>query len=150
MYDYLDNQLDKYPLLEIVKKVEIEISNFDPDIIYTHFDGDLNIDHQIVSRSVLTATRLNKKIKKIFQFEILSSTEINFLNTNKVFQPNIFEDVSNYLNYKLLAMSRYKSEIRKWPNPRSKEGIKTNAKYRGMQSGQKLSEAFILVREIND
>ena len=28
-----------------------------PEVIYTHHAGDLNIDHRIVSRAVLTATR---------------------------------------------------------------------------------------------
>ena len=43
-------------------------------------------------------------------------------------------------------MKKYKSEIKKFPHPRSVEGIKTLAKYRGMQSYNKFSEAFKIIR----
>ena len=145
-YELLDNQLDKYPLLQIVKIIEKEVNLFKPNTIYTHFNNDLNIDHQIVSRAVSTATRLNSKIENIFQFEVLSSTELNNLNSSVNFTPNTFENIKDYIDIKLKAFSSYKNEIKKWPHPRSKEGLKTLAKYRGMQSGQDYAEAFIQIR----
>ena len=35
--------MDSVPILEVVKKVELEIKNFKPSIIFTHFENDLNI-----------------------------------------------------------------------------------------------------------
>ena len=66
----LDNKLDTYPLLKIVKIIEKYIKKFKPDIIYTHFNNDLNIDHQIVNQAVLTACRpqKNSSVKNIFFF----------------------------------------------------------------------------------
>ena len=63
-----DNQLDKYPLLKIIKIVEKYIRKLKPKTIYTHYENDLNIDHQIVNKAVITATRPQKKssVKNIF------------------------------------------------------------------------------------
>ena len=52
-----DNKLDKYPILEIIQKIEEIIKKEKPNIIFTHFPDDLNIDHEIVTRAVLTACR---------------------------------------------------------------------------------------------
>ena len=55
--DLPDNRFDAVPLLEIVKIVEEAVEKLNPEIIYTHHGGDLNIDHTLTHRSVLTATR---------------------------------------------------------------------------------------------
>ena len=76
-FSYPDNQLDTVPLLKITRNIEKVISTIKPDILFTHYENDLNIDHQIISKAVITATRPTpkSKIKKIFLFETLSSTE---------------------------------------------------------------------------
>ena len=56
-FDLPDNRLDALPLLEIIKPLEKMIEDLKPDTIYTHHGGDLNIDHSVVFRAVLTATR---------------------------------------------------------------------------------------------
>ena len=43
-YDFSDNRMDDYSLLEIVKVIEKEVAHYKPSIIYTHHSGDLNID----------------------------------------------------------------------------------------------------------
>ena len=72
------------------------IYEYKPDIIYTHFNGDLNIDHQIISRAVVTASRpvLKKNIKKIYMMEILSSSDL-MLDEKYSFYPNSYVDISN-------------------------------------------------------
>ena len=47
------------------------------------------------------------------------------------------------------ALSQYKSEINNFPHPRSKDGIITLAKYRGLQSGSHFAEGFKLVRDFS-
>ena len=75
--DLSDNQLDKYPLIKIIKIIEKNIKKYKPSVIYTHFKNDLNIDHQIVNRAVTTACRpqKNSSVKSLFFFEVPSSTE---------------------------------------------------------------------------
>ena len=146
--DIPDNRFDTVPFLEIVKKVEKIKNELRPDIVFTHFKNDLNIDHRITYEAVLTATRpmADEGVKEIYSFEILSSTEWNFPPT---FNPNTFYDISSTVGLKIKAMEKYKNEIRKYPHPRSVEGININAKYWGLRTGLNLAEAFIRVRSVN-
>ncbi len=74
--DFPDNQLDSVPLLQIVQSIEPHIDDFSPSVVYTHFAGDLNIDHSIVNRAVMTACRPqpNFSVQEIYAFEVPSST----------------------------------------------------------------------------
>ena len=146
-----DNRLDTVPILDIVKFIEKQIRENKPEIIFTHFENDLNLDHQIINRAVITATRPkpNLKLKKILLFETLSSTEWKFSNKTKVFNPNYFVDISKTLNHKIKSIKCYKEEVFKWPHPRSEKGVKTLAMYRGQSVGLKFAEAFQLLRNID-
>tara|TARA_Y100001958_G_C21162611_1_gene496140 strand:- start:89 stop:763 length:675 start_codon:yes stop_codon:yes gene_type:complete len=148
--NFPDNELDKVPLLKITKEIEIIIKNFKPDTIFTHSNVDLNIDHEIISRAVVTATRPkpNFCVKNILLFETLSSTEWNFNLKKKTFNPNYYIDISKTINTKIKAAKAYKNEISSWPHPRSINGIKNLAKYRGQSVGLKYAEAFYLLRKI--
>jgi len=149
-----DNRFDTVSFLDIVKKVEEIIKKIKPEIIYTHYSGDLNIDHRLTFQAVLTATRPVKgcSVKEIYSFEIPSSTEWSFgkIEKDKIFNPNIFEDISDALETKLKALKAYKNEIRKFPHPRSSKTIRAMATKWGSVAGLKYAEAFELTRKIID
>ena len=148
-FDLPDNQLDQLPLLKIVKKVENVIKSFKPEIVFTHYENCLNIDHQITYRATITACRplKNISVKKILSFEVLSSTEWAVFK-KKTFQPNYYFEIDNEIKYKIKAMKFYKSELKKYPHSRSLKAIEALAKFRGISSGFKYAEGFVLVREI--
>ncbi len=52
-----DNRFDSIDLLDIVKVIEGWIDELKPEVIYTNHGGDLNIDHSLTFRAVLTASR---------------------------------------------------------------------------------------------
>jgi len=145
--NFPDNMFDSIPLLDIVKKVSEIKEEIKPDIIFTHYEKDLNIDHQITYKAVITATRPmeNESVKEIYSFEILSSTEWNYPTS---FSPDTFFDISNTIEIKKEAMRCYASELRKFPHPRSIEGIELNARYHGMRVGREYVEAFKSIRVI--
>lgn len=140
-----DNSFDTEPMLKIVKIIEKYVSKIKPKTIFTHSFSDLNIDHQITNKAVVTACRPTSKIsvKNLYFFEILSSTEWNFSDKSYNFNPNYFEDITLSIDKKILALKAYKDECRNWPHPRSTEGTITLAKYRGMTVGLKFAEAFV-------
>ena len=148
--DFPDQRFDAVDFLEIVKKVEIYISRICPDIIYTHYGNDLNLDHKIVFQAVATACRpCNENCpKEIYCFEVLSSTEWQL--GGEKFEPNVYVDIKEEIGDKVRAMESYRSELRNWPHSRSVEGVKTLAKYRGIESGVRFAEAFKLVRMVVD
>lgn len=140
--------LDTYPILDISKIIENEISKFNPDTIFTHHENDLNNDHKIVFRATLQATRpgaLNF-VKFLYSYEVISSTEWNFTNC---FLPNIFLSISKKeIKMKAKAFSYYQSEIKKYPKARSLDSIEALARYRGFQSGSEYAESFKLIRSL--
>ena len=144
-----DNSMDALPLLDIVKEVETKIKEVNPEIIYTHHIGDLNVDHQIAHKAVMTACRPQPGfgVKAIYAFEVLSSTEWQTPNVLP-FIPNVFVDISDYLSTKMQVVAAYEEEMRNVPHSRSLEHIELLAQHRGYSVGVHAAEAFMLVREI--
>ena len=149
-YDFPDNRFDTVPLLDIIKIVEKIKEDIKPDIVFTHHYGDLNIDHQITFKAVMTAFRPTKdeSVKEIYSFEIPSSTEWNAPSSLTYFMPDYFVDISKTIKLKVRAMKEYKCEIREYPHPRSIESIEIKAKQRGIQVGLEAAEAFEVIRLI--
>lgn len=145
-----DNRFDSLDLLEIVKLVENYIERWSPDTVYTHHSGDLNIDHTITQRAVLTATRPAGpgRVQRLYAFEILSATEASFGSLDGAFNPTVFNDVSESFHLKLDAMNAYGPELREFPHPRSLEALTALAKTRGAAVGVNRAEAFELLREV--
>ena len=113
--DFPDNEMDIVSNLQVTKKIEEIIVKFNPTVVYTHSNNDINVDHRVLYNATITATRPNvlSNVKEVISFEVPSSTEWNFPSN---FSPNIFVDISKELPYKLKAMSAYKDEIRKYPH----------------------------------
>jgi LmbE family N-acetylglucosaminyl deacetylase len=147
MYDFPDNRFDSVALLEIVKTIEKVKKNIRPDIVFTHYRKDQNIDHRVTYQAVVTSTRpfTGETVKEIYAFEVQSSTEWSYPLS---FSPNVFFDISQTLETKIGAMKNYVSELKKLPHPRSVKGIEINAQQWGVKVGLKYSEAFELTRRI--
>jgi len=145
IFDFPDNRFDSVPLLDIVKAVEEVKEKIKPHTLFTHYENDLNIDHRVTYRAVLTAARpqAGETVKEIYSFEVLSSTEWNFPLT---FNPDCFFDIAGTIDTKVKAMEKYTSELRDYPHPRSLKGIRLNAEHWGMKTGMPFAEAFKTVR----
>lgn len=144
-----DNRLDSLDLLDVVKHVEEFISQVSPEVVYTHFPSDLNIDHRIVSEAVQTACRPipNACVKTILFFEVVSSTEWR-MGGAATFMPNYFVNISDFLDKKLDALQCYQSEMRNFPHARSLQALESLARWRGATVGCLAAEAFMLGRSI--
>ena len=147
--DFPDNEMDIISNLEITKKIEKTISDFQPDTVFTHSKYDINVDHRALFNATITATRPTKKsnVKEVISFEVPSSTEWYFPSE---FSPNIFIDIHKELPFKLKALNEYKTELEKFPHPRSLESLEAISKRWGTVSGFLAAEAFCLVRQLKD
>ena len=148
--NFLDNEMDKGSLIEIVKFIENAKSLSNPDIVYTHSSSDLNIDHRVVSEAVLTAFRPqpNELCREIRVFEVPSATDYGHRSVTGCFNPNLYVDITDTWNKKLLALEEYASEIKDYPHTRSLKGIKNLSQLRGNQVGIYQAEAFEIIRKI--
>ncbi|MEK7478401.1 MAG: PIG-L family deacetylase [Patescibacteria group bacterium] len=144
--EFPDNKLDSVALLDVVQSIESVMSEFKPNIVYTHHHSDVNVDHRIIAEAVESAIRPMERsfVNRAFSFEIASSSEWNFVKSDP-FRPNVFINIENYINKKIMALKCYGSELRDFPHPRSIEYIEALAKVRGAQSGMRAAESFSLV-----
>jgi hypothetical protein len=55
-------------------------------------------------------------------------------------------DITNFIDKKMNAVKSYKTELRKYPHPRSPEAVKAYNKRNGIAIGKKFAERFFLVR----
>lgn len=141
-----DNRFDTLSLLYITRIVEGVVEDIKPGIVFTHSRDDLNVDHQLAFRAVLTSVRPvpGSCVKELYEFEVPSSTEWTF-DSSKPFSPNVFIDITETLTQKIRAFSLYKGEVRDFPHPRSEEYIRHLASVRGSTVGVSAAEAFRLV-----
>lgn len=143
LLDFPDMKLDTVSHVELNNKINVLVEKTKPNIIYTHSHLDLNLDHVAVARATDVVCRPGKTyLEKVFAYEVPSSSE---WSRGDVFQPNIFVDVEVFLDQKIAALLIYKTECRDYPHPRSPEGVRIFAQYRGLQSGFKVAEAFRLI-----
>jgi len=145
--NFPDNKMDSITLLDVVKDIEVVINDIKPEIVYTHFAHDLNVDHRVTHSAVMTACRPQSwsSIKKILSFEVLSSTEWNS-PTAIQFIPNYFVDISDFWEQKLEALKCYHEEMRVFPHSRSYECVEALAVLRGATNGLFKAEAFYVER----
>ena len=151
LYNLPDNRFDTVPLLDAVKIIEELVERLRPRVIYTHHGGDLNIDHMVVHRAVLTATWpvAGCPVREIYAFEVPSSTEWAWGQFQSAFRPNVFADISAMLETKVQALTLYESEARPFLHPRSPEALRAIARRWGSAVGAEVAEAFELVRIVH-
>ena len=152
IYDFPDNRFDTVALLDIIKVIEKEKEDFQPEIIFSHHGGDVNIDHQRTFEAVIAATRPmeDEVVKTVITFETPSGTEWIASSDPRKFTPNLFIEVSKKnLEAKINGMESYEFERRKYPHPRSPEALTVRSQYWGVTVGKKYAEVFCIVRTIN-
>ena len=148
-----DQRLDTLCLLDLITPIEQCIEELQPDVVLTHFPGDVNEDHRLVARATMVATRpvAGSPVRKVCSFEIPSSTDWAPPLPGSVFAPNLYVDIEATLETKLLAMKAYAaayvSEVRPYPHPRSLEALTAYAQRHGVAAGLMAAEPFMLLRE---
>ncbi len=148
----LTTKVDTYGTSELVAKISSIINKVKPNIIYLPFKGDAHSDHKHIFDAAYSCTKSFRYpfIKKIYMMEVLSETEFSASVKGGHFIPNVFIDISKYLDKKVEIMNVYKDEMGAHPFPRSEKNIKALATYRGTTSGCQYAESFMLLKEIRD
>ncbi len=148
--NFPDNRMDTVALLDITQAIEHLIEKHQPDTVFTHHAGDVNIDHRRLHEAVVPACRPQRGhlVKTLLSFEVPSSTEWQLPGSAPAFMPNWFVDISATLDRKLAALELYADELRAWPHPRSRQGVEHLAHWRGATVGVEAAEAFVLGRQL--
>lgn len=148
--DYPTMTLSSSSLLKLVPDVSKVFSEVEPEIIYTLNRSDAHSDHRYLSDAVMACTKSFRYpfIKKVLMYECISETEFAPAFFEKVFIPNYFVDITDFIDKKLEIMHIFESELSEPPFPRSEENIKALARFRGSSVGCHYAEAFQVVKVI--
>lgn len=145
-----DMKLDTIPHVEVNRLIEETVEKVQPDTVYTHFYGDVNLDHQMVYRSTLVAVRPvpGQCVRTLYCYRVPSSTEWSPQLSQTAFFPNTMVDISNFIQKKEDALTAYQTEMRAYPHPRSAQYVRETDRACGLQWGMGSSEVFMLLRNL--
>ena len=143
-------ELRHTPVELINRLVQEVVQRIKPEIAFIPHKGDMHSDHAVVSESAMVALRphSNPQLKSIYAYETLSETEWNIPSVENAFIPNVWNNIKDTLDIKVEAMNCYKSQLQKFPHPRSLKAIEALAKFRGSTICVEYAEAFMLIRSI--
>ena len=146
-----DMKLDTIPHVVINQAIESVINELRPNVVFTHFWGDVNLDHQNVYKSTLVAVRpvLGQVVKELYCYRVPSSTEWTPNKENTMFMPNYFVDIHNYAEQKYKAFACYATELRQYPHPRSVQYLRETDKAAGLRVGLPAAEEFVMLRKVD-
>jgi len=150
LLDLPDNRLDSLDRLDLIKRLEERIDRHQPQVVYVHHAGDVNVDHRQPYEAVVNACRPTPghPVRRLLSFEVVSSSEWQPTCSAPPFQPNWFVDISAQWQRKREALVAYASEMRPWPHARSLQALKHLPRWRGAQVGVEPAEAFCLLRQL--
>jgi LmbE family N-acetylglucosaminyl deacetylase len=143
-------KVDECSMSELISKISSAINLIKPNIIYLPFKSDVHSDHKYIFDAVYSCTKSFRYpfIKKIYMMETLSETEFSLSTKEDSFVPNVFVDISEYMDKKIEIMNTYESEMGEHPFPRSERNIRALATFRGATADCDYAESFILLKEI--
>jgi len=145
--DFPTTQLDRIPVSDLVGAISGVFKTFQPDEVFVPHPSDVHTDHRAVFDAAAACTKWFRypSVKRVLAYETLSETDFG-QGTELGFRPNVFVDITPYLEGKLKAMDIYASEMAPLPFPRSHEALRALATVRGAAAGYHAAEAFQLLR----
>lgn len=149
--DYPTMKLSTETLIDMVPKVSKVFSEVKPEIIYCLNRSDAHSDHRITFDAVAACTKSFRYpfVNQFLMYECISETEFAPQLSEKLFVPNYFVDISEFMQEKLKIMEIYESELGEHPFPRSLRNMEALAVFRGASVGVEYAEAFQLVKYID-
>jgi LmbE family N-acetylglucosaminyl deacetylase len=142
-------QLDAIPMALLVGGMSDVFRSVNPNVVYLPYRHDVHTDHAAVFDAAVACTKWFRypSVQRVLVYETLSETDFN-LNPDVVgFRPNVFVDVTDYVDEKIAIMNVFESEMGDYPFPRSDVALRALGEVRGAASGFRSAEAFMLLRE---
>lgn len=150
--DFPSVMLHSQPLHEINAKIEKVVLEVKPTVAYIPHFGDMHTDHFIVAEASMVALRPigTHVVNEIYSYETLSETEWNIPHAGNAFLINSWNNITGYLDTKLSTMTKFESQLKEFPHPRSIKALRSLANLRGSTIGVEEVEAFSLIRKIDN
>jgi LmbE family N-acetylglucosaminyl deacetylase len=145
-------RLDVAPQADLIECIHDVVSKATPQLVYLVHGGDVHTDHQAVFTATISVLKpfhmARLGVRRVLCYETLSSTDAAPPQLERTFMPNVFSDITPYLERKIEIMGLYETEVQRDPLPRGPSAIRALARYRGATIGVEYAEAFMLIREL--
>lgn len=123
---------------ELISKLDEIFSEFEPDIIFTHFVFDTHQDHIRTAHSSISAAR---RQNTIYLYEPINPSGQGYIP----FRPQIYVDITKTIDKKVAALKAHKSQYEKYTD-NWVDAVVARAKFRGFEMGAEYAECFEVVR----
>ena len=93
------------------------IKKIKPNILYIPCSTDIHSDHRITNAVIASSKSFRHNyIKSIREYEVSSETDYSLETSTARFSPNLWIDISKFLNKKIQVIKTYSGEIQKFQN----------------------------------
>jgi len=151
VHDQSDNNrdLDVEPLHSLIEVIEstsnVSLEKVSPTMvaiptIFSHHQDHVHVHHACIAALRPISTPISNIV---LSYE---APEHSRWSVSGVFEPNLFVEIDDVIENKIMAFNKYRSQIR--PGGRDDDSIRNQAKYRGQEVGKNLCEAFYVHRFI--
>ena len=151
VHDQPDNNrdLDTEPLHSLIEVIEstsnVSLEKVSPTMvaiptIFSHHQDHVHVHHACIAALRPISTPVSNIV---LSYE---APEHSRWSASGVFEPNLFVEIDDVIENKIMAFNKYRSQIR--PGGRDDDSIRNQAKYRGQEVGKNLCEAFYVHRFI--
>ena len=124
---------------DVVNAIDLIMSEFDPDIVFTHHPFDTHQAHEGVAKATIAAAR---RKNTVFFFEPIQPSGRSYV----AFKPQMYVDISDTVDTKIESLKKHSSEYNKFGGEDWIEGVRCRCGYRGYEIGKKFAEAFEVLR----
>lgn len=134
---------------QVVELLNSRLDDYRPDFIITHWPFDTHKSHQNTGLATLAAGRY---YNSILMFEPFPPGGRSYI----AFRPQLYVDISKYLEIKLKALKAHTSEYIKYGGQKWLEAVKARARFRGFDlisqanCDARYAESFEIVRLNNE
>lgn len=124
---------------EVVTAIDVCISAFDPDVIFTHHPFDTHQAHEGVAKASIAAAR---RKNTILFFEPIAPSGRSYV----AFKPQVYVDITEMIDKKIASLKQHSSEYNKFGGEDWIAGVKNRCGFRGYEIGKRYAEAFEVLR----
>lgn len=138
--DILDFPTKDIPFCsDVVNPIDVIMSDYNPDVIFTHHPFDTHQAHVGVSNATIAAAR---RKNTVFFYEPITPSGRSYV----AFRPQLYVDIESTLDKKIASLKEHTSEYNKFGGEDWITGVQSRCGFRGYEIGKKYAEAFEVLR----
>lgn len=125
---------------DVVNSIDVCISKYNPDIIFTHHPFDTHQAHEGVAKATIAAAR---RKNTVYFYEPIAPSGRSYVP----FKPDMYVDIEETIALKIKSLKCHKSEYNKFGGEDWINGVESRCGFRGYEIGKKYAESFEVLRQ---